>query len=133
MAVVSGWVTLAFIFVAGLVPLGYRLLEGRRAGPHSRPISLHVMVGVVVAATAFAHAMVAVTSLGTPQAIGGGNLGLALGGVAVFVLMAHIGIGLRLRDPKLRRRKELRGRHRLTALTIVAFAIAHTVIIWANK
>ena len=92
-----------------------------------------MLIGTVVAIAAFCHALLAVTSLGTPQAIGGGNLGLALGGAAVFVLMAHIGIGLQLRKPTLRKRKEVRARHRLTALTIVTCAVAHTILIWMNK
>ena len=133
MAVISGWATIVFIFVAGIVPLGFRLFNGRRAAPESRPTSIHVTIGTVVAITAFGHALLAVMSLGTPQAIGGGNLGLALGVAAVFVLMAHIGIGLQLHDPQLRKRKEMRIKHLFTALTIAAFAIAHTAIILLNK
>ena len=124
---------MVFIVVAAFLPLGYRWYNGRRAAPQSRPISLHVAVGVVVALTAFAHALFAVLSLGTAQAIGAGNLGLALGGIAVFVLMAHVGIGFQLRRPKLRDRPALRAKHRITALTIASFAVAHTVIVFWNR
>ena len=133
MAVVSGWVTIAFIFVAACLPLGHWLYKGRRASPQSQLTSIHVTIGAIVALTAFVHSLLAVLSLGTSQAIGAGDLGLALGGAGVFVLMAHIGIGLSLRKPKVRNRPAIRARHRLTALTIAVLAIAHTAIIWANR
>ena len=124
---------MGFIVVAALLPLGYRWYAGRRAAPQSRVTAFHVAVGVVVALVAFVHALMAVLSLGTAQAIGAGNLGLALGGIAVFVLMAHVGIGLQLRRPKLRDRPATRAKHRFTALTIAAFAVLHTISIWANR
>jgi hypothetical protein len=125
--------TMGFIVAAALLPLAYRWYAGRRAAPQSRITSLHVAVGLVVALAAFVHALMAVMSLGTAQAIGAGNLGLALGGIAVFVLMAHVGIGLQLRRPKLRDRPAMRAKHRFTALTIVSFAVAHTILVWANR
>lgn len=129
MAVILGWLTLGLVFVAGLIPLGYRLREKRRAGPDSKPISLHVTIGVATAAAAFAHALVSVLSLGSASAVSAGNLAIAVGGAALLVLMAHVGIGLQLRNPKLRKRKELRTKHLFTALTIAVCALVHALLL----
>ena len=129
-AIASGFVALGLVFIAGAVPLGYRLQQGRRAAPGSRPISIHVAIGVATTAAAFGHGLVALMSLGSSRAIAAGNLPLAVGAGALLVLMAHVGIGLQLRDPKARKRPELRRKHLMTALTIAALALAHTVMLW---
>jgi len=130
MAVVFGWLTLGLVFSAGLIPLGYRWRMTRRAAPDSKPISIHVMLGVATAGAAFVHALFSVLSLGSPTAVGAGNLAIAIGGAALLVLMAHVGIGLQLRNPKLRKkRKDLRGKHLLTAITITVLSVAHAVML----
>jgi len=130
MAFASGWLTLGLVLLAGVIPLGYRWKIGRRADPQSRPISMHVTLGIATAAAAFAHALFSVMSLGSAKVVAAGNLALALGGAALLVLMAHVGIGLQLRNPKLRKgRKPLRKKHLVTAITITLCAIAHTVML----
>ena len=128
----SGWLAFGLILGAGVIPVGYRLRAGRRAPPTSRPISLHVSLGIAVAAAAFIHALFGVLSLSSERAIGAGNLGLLAGALALLVLMAHVGIGLQLRNPKLRKRTELRGKHVVTALLITAFAVAHVAMLWSS-
>jgi hypothetical protein len=75
----------------------------------------------------FLHPLTALFSLGSEAAIGGGVLGLGLGALALVVLLAHTGIGLKLRNPKLRERASSRRTHLVTALTILALALAHAL------
>ena len=129
MAVYSGWVTLALIVIAAMLPLGYRLKNSRRAAPVSRLTGTHVGIGVAVVLMAFGHSLFGVLSLGSSSAIAAGDLAIALGGVALLVLMAHVGIGLQLRNPKLRSRQEQRRKHIATATTIAVFAVSHAVLL----
>jgi membrane-bound metal-dependent hydrolase YbcI (DUF457 family) len=126
----SGWLALALVMSAAAIPIGHRLRVGRRAAPQSATTALHVTLGVATTAAAFTHALFGVFSLGSPRAIGAGNAGLAAGALALLVLMAHVGIGLQLRDPKLRTRQEKRRTHQVTALIISACAIGHIVMFW---
>lgn len=130
MAFASGWLALGLVLIAALVPLGYRWKLGHRASPQSRPISMHVALGIATAAAAFAHALFSVMSLGSASVVAAGNIALALGGAALLVLMAHVGIGLQLRNPQLRKaRKPLRAKHLATAITITLCAIAHVAML----
>jgi hypothetical protein len=119
---------LALLPVAALIPVMARR-HGKRAAPGSRPIQSHVIVGFVIAAIAFAHTLLAVLELGSPEAIGGGVAGLALGALAFMALLAHTGLGLQLRQPKLRRRGDKRRQHITTATVILLAAIAHAVVL----
>ena len=67
------------------------------------------------------------TALDSPEAIGGGMMALLPAGAAIFVLMAHVGIGLQLRNPRLRDRPGKRRIHQGTALTIVVLVALHVV------
>lgn len=125
----SGWVTFALVFLAGAVPLGYRLRQGQRAAPTSSPISFHVLLGLGVVLAALVHSLAGVLSLGSPRAIGASDLAIWAGVAAVLVLMAHVGVGLQLRNPKLRTRPALRKRHLATALTIAVCAVVHAVLL----
>jgi len=129
-AIASGWLAFVLIFAAALVPVGYRLRAQRRAAPRSRTISIHVIIGVSVAGAAFVHGLFGVMQLGSPGAIAGGNLALFAGAAALLVLMAHVGIGLQLRDPKLKRRPQTRAKHLATAFTIMVLALVHAVTLW---
>jgi hypothetical protein len=126
----SGWLTLGLVFTAGLVPLGFRLRHRRRAAPNSGPISLHVALGLAVVAAAFVHSVLGVLSLGSERAIGASELSIWAGVIAVLVLMAHVGVGLQLRNPKLRERTRLRRWHLTTALTIAVCAVVHALLLW---
>jgi hypothetical protein len=108
------------------------LREKRRASPHSKLIGIHIVIGTATAFAAFTHTLFAMMSLGSSSAIGGGNAALLAGVGAMLVLMAHIGIGLRLREPKLRRRPEVRRRHMAAAITISALAIGHISMLWIS-
>lgn len=129
MASISGWIALMAIFVAGLVPLGYRLRSGKRGAPGSPIISTHVTVGVMTSLLAAAHTFVVIPELGSSRAIAGGMLALAPGALAFFVLFAHIGLGLQLRKEKLRDRSPKRRAHLATALTIAVLASIHAVLL----
>lgn len=129
MASVSGWIAFAAVFVAGLVPIGYRIRAGKRATPGSPAISLHVVLGTVTSLLAAGHTFVVLPELGSPTAIAGGMLALAPGAFAFFVLFAHVGLGLQLRREKLKDRARKRRAHLATALTILAFATVHVAVL----
>lgn len=84
---------------------------------------------MLIAAMAFSHTLTAVLSLGSPSAIGAGELALLSGAVAFVVLLAHTGLGLQLRKPKLRRRDEIRRQHWTTAIIITLAVLAHVVLL----
>lgn len=121
----TGWIAAAAMGTAAVVPLAQRVLHRRRADLGSGSVRLHVAVGMTAAGAGFLHPLTALFSLGSPEAIGGGVLGLAFGGVAFVVLLAHTGLGLKLRDPKLRHRPRSRRTHLYTALTIIGCVAAH--------
>lgn len=125
MAAWSGWLAFALIPLAAVVPLIARLKRGKRATPTSAPIRGHVVVGLIVAGVSFLHILLAVVDLGSPSAVGAGDLALGAGALAFVVLLAHTGLGLQLRNPKLRHRKEKRGQHWITATLIAITVSAH--------
>jgi hypothetical protein len=125
MAIWTGWLALVAIVLAALVPIVTRLRTGRGLAPTSRPIRAHVVLGLTTSAFGFAHTLTVIPALGSPAATGGGMLALLPGGVAFFVLLAHTGIGLQLRDPKLRDRAKKRSTHRATAVTIALAVAVH--------
>lgn len=133
-AIWSGWLAAAAIVAAALVPIAQRLRAGRRAAPGSSPIRLHVLVGMTTAALAFLHTLAVIPALGTPAAIAGGLFALLPAGAAFFLLVAHAGLGLQLRDPKLRQRAEKRRQHTTTAVLIaIAVALHATLLLRAGR
>lgn len=129
MATVTGWLALVAIVVAGLVPLLARVRLGKRAAPGSPPIKAHVVLGLSTSALAFGHTLTIIPALGSPAATAGGMLALVPGGVAFFVLVAHTGIGLQLRDEKLRTRAQKRRTHLTTALVITSLVALHAGVL----
>jgi predicted membrane-bound spermidine synthase len=127
LALGSAWLASALIVAAALVPLGHRVLRQRRAVLASPSIKGHAVLGLSAIAMAVAHTFAIVPALGSPAAIRGGMTALAPATVAFFLLFAHVGIGLRLRDPKLRERPRFRRRHVVLASVIVAAVAAHVV------
>ena len=125
MAEWSGWLAVLSILLAGSLPLLYRLGANRRASPLSPTIRVHVVFGLSAAFVAFLHTIVALPALGSPGAVGGGLLPLASAGCAFFLLVAHAGIGLQLRDVRLRDRARKRRTHAATAIAIVVAVTAH--------
>lgn len=123
----SGWIATVAIVFAWLVPIVQRARAGRRAAPGSAPIRLHVFVGFTTAALAFLHTIAALPALGSPAATGGGMAALLPAGVAFFLLVAHAGLGLQLREPKLRERARKRRMHLTTAILITATVAAHVL------
>jgi hypothetical protein len=123
----SGWLaTLAFV-VAGLVPLGVRLRAGKRAPPSAPPIRVHVVLGLVTSACAFGHTLLVLPELGSPAATAGGMLAIAPAGLAFVILVAHAGLGLQLRDEKMRTRAKTRRSHATTAILIALLVTVHIV------
>lgn len=129
MAFYSGWIAAGLILVAAIVPLGHRLKAGKRAAVASPTNKVHVLIGLVTAGLAFLHTLVSVLALGSPSAVAVGDLALAAGGLAFLVLIAHTGLGLQLRDPKLRGRVDKRRSHTITAVLIVAAVAVHAVLL----
>jgi hypothetical protein len=125
----TGWVAVTLIVCAALLPLGYRLRNQRRAAPDSSLLSVHVVLGLATSAAAFFHALTILPALGSPEAIGGGALPLAAGSGAFFVLIAHVGVGLQLRNPAVKQRADKRKKHLATAITIALAAAIHVAIL----
>lgn len=84
-----------------------------------------MVFGLATAFLAFLHTIVALPALGSPGAVGGGLLPLASAGCAFFLLVAHAGIGLQLRDVRLRDRARKRRTHAATAVAIVVAVTTH--------
>lgn len=125
MAKWSGYAAVALIMIAGTVPLLYRIRAHKRASPQSPTLRAHVVFGLATALVAFLHTLIALPSLGSPEAVGAGLLPLASAGCAFFLLVAHAGIGLQLRDVRLRDRPKKRRTHAITAAAIVVAVTAH--------
>jgi hypothetical protein len=119
MALWSGWLAAIAIVIAATIPLGFRLRIGKRAAPTSAAIRTHVVLGLVTSAFAFIHTTLVIPALGSPAATGAGPLAIAPAGLAFFLLDAHAGLGLQLRDEKLRTRAKTRRSHAMTAVAIV--------------
>lgn len=123
----TGWIATCAIVVAALVPIAQRVRAGKRAAPGSAPIRLHVLVGFATAALAFLHTIAALPALGSPAATGGGMAALLPAGAAFFLLVAHAGLGLQLREPKLKDRARKRRMHLTTAILISLTVAMHVV------
>lgn len=132
MATLTGWFALAFIALAALVPLTYRIRAKRRAAPGSTAIRAHVALGAATSIAAFVHTVSMLGDLGAPGAVSGGALSFAPGALAFFVLMAHSGVGLQLRRHDLRDRPKKRRFHGITAVTIALAVTVHVVMLRAR-
>lgn len=125
MALWSGWLAALMIAIAASVPLATRLRLGKRAPPSSKPIRVHVVLGLVTSAIAFLHTILVIPALGSPAAIGSGPMAIAPAGLAFFLLVAHAGLGLQLRDEKLKGRAKTRRSHAMTAVAIAVAVAIH--------
>ena len=128
-AIWSGWLATAAIVLAALVPIVQRARAGKRAAPGSAPIRLHVTIGLATAALAFLHTMAVLLALGSPAAIAGGLFAMLPAGAAFFLLVAHAGLGLQLRDPKLKDRARKRRMHTTTAVLIALTVGMHVTLL----
>ncbi|MDB4945522.1 MAG: hypothetical protein JWP97_5056 [Labilithrix sp.] len=125
----SGWIATLAIVVAAVIPLLARVRLGKRAAPSSPPIRWHVVLGLVVSAFTFGHTLLVLPELGSPAATGGGMLAIAPAGLAFVLLMAHAGLGLQLRDEKLKRRASTRRSHATTAIAIAVAVAIHVALL----
>ena len=125
MALWSGWLAAIAIVLAGAIPLGTRLRLGKRGSPTSKPIRTHVVLGLVTSAFAFGHTILVIPALGSPAATGAGPLAIAPAGLAFFLLVAHAGLGLQLKDEKLKTRAKTRRSHAMTAVAILVAVSIH--------
>lgn len=129
MAAILGWAVVACILLAAGIPLGHRLWRGRRAGHASPPIDVHLVLGLGVSALAFFHIIASIPELGESAVVEGGMAALAPGVAAFFVLVAHTGVGLQLRQNKLRQRSGKRRLHQITASLIIVFVALHIAML----
>lgn len=127
MEIWTGWLAVIAIVLAGTIPLVTRVRLGKRGAPGSPPIRAHVVLGLVTSACAFAHTLVVLPALGSPAATGAGMTAIAPAGLAFFLLVAHAGLGLQLRDEKLKTRVKTRRSHAMTAALIVVAVSVHVV------
>lgn len=128
-AIWSGWLATTAIVLAALVPIVQRVRTGRRAPLGSAPIRLHVTVGLATAALAFLHTMAVLPALGSPAAIAGGLFAMLAAGAAFFLLIAHAGLGLQLRDRRLSDRARKRRMHAVTAALIALTVAVHVTLL----
>ena len=84
-----------------------------------------MVLGLTATSMALLHTFAAVAALGSPAAIRGGMTALVPATAAFFLLFAHIGVGLRLRNARLRARVKVRRWHVILAMTIAATVAAH--------
>ena len=127
MVTITGWLAIVAILVAASIPIVTRLRLGKRAAPSSGPTRTHVIVGLVTSACAFGHTLFVLPALGSPAATGAGMLAIAPAGLAFFLLVAHAGLGLKLRDEKLKTRPKTRRSHVTTAILIAVAVTIHVV------
>jgi hypothetical protein len=125
----SGWIAAVAIALAALVPIGQRLRTGKRGSPGSPAIKLHVLLGFLTSMLAFTHTMMVLPALGEPAATGGGMAAILPGVVAFFLLVAHAGLGLQLRNEKLKNRASKRRAHLATAISIAIAVTIHAVVL----
>jgi uncharacterized membrane protein YbjE (DUF340 family) len=125
----TGWIAAALVVAAASVPLGHRALARKRAALESRTIRSHVVVGIAASAGAFAHALAIMPSLGSSTAIAAGMDALAPGALAFLLLLAHVGVGLQLRNPKLRGRPKTRRTHVAIATAIAVVVAVHVALL----
>lgn len=126
---ITGWLAIAAIVFAVIVPIVQRIRHGKRASPGSAPIRHHVFVGLATAGLAFLHTIVVIPELGSPAATAGGMIALLPGGIAFFLLVAHAGLGLQLKNPKLKDRARVRRSHTTTAVLISLAVATHTIVL----
>src|SRR4051812_13673995 len=104
MAVWLGWLAVVTIVLAASLPVGTRITRGKRSPPDSQPIRIHVVLGTTTAVLAFLHTLTILPNLGSSEAVGGGFWAMTSGAIAFCILVAHAGIGLQLRNLRLRNR-----------------------------
>jgi hypothetical protein len=129
LAFYTGYLAVLVIVSAGLVPLIVRVRLRRRAAPDSRETKLHVALGSLAAICTFAHTLGALPSLGSPAATGAGSFALVPAAFAFLVVISHAGVGLQLKDTRLKDRPKKRRIHLITASLIVLSVAAHIFLL----
>ena len=129
----TGWATITLIAAAGLVPLVARIRAQRRLPPESAPTRAHVLLGMGVCIVCFLHTGVALPNVGAPGAAAGGMLAMIPASLGFALLIAHAGLGLALRKPKLKDRIQKRRMHAVTATVIFLAACMHITAIVTAK
>ena len=127
MALKSGWLAAALILIAASIPLLYRARNSKRATPESPTIRTHVILGLATSLAAFLHTGLVLPELGSEAAVGGGSVAFLVGALAFLVMVAHGGLGLGLRNPKIRDRAQRRRRHATTAVMLALLVVVHVV------
>lgn len=127
----TGWVAFAAIAVAAAIPTLHRVFLRRRASPLSPALGWHAGIGALAGVFVLVHAGAAMPDLGDPSVVRAGNVALVPALVAAFLVVAHIGVGLRLRSPRCPARVRVRRTHAVLATTIVVAASAHVVALLA--
>ncbi len=129
----SGWATITLITAAGLVPLVARMQAKKRLPADSAPTRTHVLLGMCVCIVCFLHTGVALPNVGAPGAAAGGMLAMIPASLGFALLIAHAGLGLQLRRPKLKDRIRKRRMHTVTASVIFLAACTHVAAIMTAK
>lgn len=128
-----GWLACVAIVVAAAIPTVHRVVLARRASPPSRTIRSHAVIGVLAALFAFVHVGASVGDLGDPSVVRAGNIAIFPALLATFLLVAHVGVGLRLLSPRLQARVKFRRTHALVATIILLAAFAHVAALLAAR
>jgi hypothetical protein len=129
----TGWIACAAIAVAAAIPTLHRVALGRRASPLSHALRWHAGAGMLAVLFAFVHVGFAMGDLGDPAVVRAGNIAIFPALLATFLLVAHVGVGIRLLSPRLRERVRFRRTHALLATTIVVAALVHVVALLSSR
>jgi hypothetical protein len=129
LALITGYAAVLVIVLAGLIPAFVRLRDKRRAAPDSGITKVHVGLGIAAAGCTFLHTLGALPALGSPAAAEAGNLALFPAALAFLIVTAHVGVGLQLKEPRLKDRVSKRKIHLTTALLIVLSVSAHVFLL----
>jgi hypothetical protein len=131
----SGWAAVILVGVEMVLPYLLRrswlsvrlgLVEGFVA-PYLKRMWVHYWLGYLVVGLSFVHAWVPMQA--RPMQ-GVSMAGLWLGTGALFLLAMQVALGLALRDPGLRERRETRRRHYGAMVGAVIVVAGH---VWLNK
>jgi hypothetical protein len=126
-----GWLACLAIVVAAAIPTLHRVILARRASPMSLALRCHAVLGVLAALFAFVHVGSSMAALGDPSVVRAGNIAIFPALLATFLLVAHVGVGLRLLSPHLKARVKFRRTHALVATIILVAAFAHVAALLA--
>jgi hypothetical protein len=122
---ITGWSMMVLLITIILYPFLLRAGILGPIQPFLRRMRLHYWMAYSLALLLVVHLWVSMTGM---LALVVNTLGLYLATIAMFLVLAQILLGLRLRQPSLIQRRLIRRQHFWVMLALVAFVIGHVVL-----